>query len=147
MDIAMRYDAGAQYFDLALEGGDLATDEGLETAVVLSLFTDRRAEPADALPDGTTDRRGYWADAYNDRPHGSRLWLLHREKELDAVLRRAREYAEEALAWLVEDEVASEVVVEATNLRREVLQLRVEIRRGEREALERQYDYVWQNAA
>lgn len=147
MDIAMRYDAGARFFDLTLEGGDLATDEGLETAVILSLYTDRRAEPDDPLPDGSTDRRGYWADAYNDRPHGSRLWLLHREKERDAVLRRARTYAEEALAWLVEDEVASEVVVEATNLRRGVLQLRVEIRRGEREALERQYEYVWQNAA
>lgn len=147
MDIAMRYDAGARFFDLALEDGDLATDEGLETAVILSLFTDRRAEPDDPLPDGTNDRRGYWADAYNDRPHGSRLWLLRREKERGAVLRRAKTYAEEALAWLVEDEVASEVVVEATNLRRGVLQLRVEIRRGEREALERQYEYVWQNAA
>jgi len=147
MDIAMRYDAGAKFFDLALEDGDLATDEGLETAVILSLFTDRRAQEADRLPDGSSDRRGYWADAYNDRPHGSRLWLLHREKELDEVLRRAEEYAQEALAWLVEDGVAREVVVEAVNLRRGVLQLRIEIRRGERETLERQFDYVWQNAA
>lgn len=147
MDIAMRYDAAAQVFDLAIEDGDLATDEGLTTAVILSLYTDRRALEADRLPDGTTDRRGYWADAYNDRPHGSRLWLLHREKEQDTVLRRAKEYAEEALAWLVEDEVASQVVVDAIHLRRGVLQLLVQIHRGERDTLERQFDYVWQNAA
>ena len=102
---------------------------------------------SDLLPDGTSDRRGYWADAYNDRPHGSRLWLLHRETEQDEVLRRAQVYAEEALAWLVEDEVAEAVEVEAWHMRRDTLGLRVVIRRGERAVLERQYDYVWRNAA
>lgn len=147
MDIALRYDAASKAFDLAIEGGDLATDESLETAVILSLFTDRRALPEDRLPDGSADRRGWWADAYFERPHGSRLWLLHREKEQASVLRRAQEYAEEALTWLVEDEVAEQVVVEAWHMRRDTLGLRIEIRRGERGALERQYDYVWRNAA
>jgi len=147
MDIALRYDAMARLFDLALSGGDLATDEGLETAMILSLFTDRRALEADPLPAGSSDRRGYWADAYSDRLQGSRLWLLSREKELDEVLRRAEEYADEALVWLTEDGVASEVVVEATNLRRGVLMLRIEIRRGAGAALAREYEYVWQRAA
>ncbi|WP_445157414.1 phage GP46 family protein [Halomonas sp. E14] len=147
MDFAMRYDAEAKRFDLAVEGGDLAADEGLTTAVILSLFTDRRALPADRLPDGTGDRRGWWADAYLDRPMGSRLWLLHREKEQEAVLRRAHEYAEEALAWLVEDGVAEAVEVEAWHMRRDTLGLRVVIRRGDAGVLERQFDYVWRNAA
>jgi len=147
MDIALRYDPAATFFDLAMEDGDLATDKGLETAVMLSLYTDRRAEEDDTLPDGTNDRRGYWADAYNDRPHGSRLWLLDREKELDNVPRRAEEYAREALEWLIDDEVASEVIAEAANVRRGVLQLRIEIRRGDQSSLERQFEYVWQNAA
>ena len=147
MDIALKYDAGAKRFDLAIEDGDLATDEGLETAVILSLFTDRRALEEDRLPDGSNDRRGYWADAYFDRPHGSRLWLLHREKEQAEVLRRAQEYAEEALAWLVEDAVAEAVEVEAWTVRRDTLGLRVLIRRGGGAVLERQYDYVWRNAA
>lgn len=147
MDIALRFDAEAKFFDLAMEDGDLATDEGLETAVMLSLYTDRRAEEDDTLPDGTNDRRGYWADAYNDRLHGSRLWLLDREKELDNVPRRAEEYAREALEWLIEDEVASEVIAEATNVRRGVLLLRIQIRRGDQSTLERQFEYVWQNAA
>lgn len=147
MDIAMKYDPGAQRFDLAMEDGDLATDEGLQTAVILSLFTDRRALEEDQLPDGTGDRRGYWADVYRDRPHGSRLWLIGREKRQEDVLRRAKEYAEEALAWLIEDEVAEAVEVEAWHMRRDTLGLRVVIRRGDRAVLERQYDYVWRNAA
>jgi phage gp46-like protein len=147
MDFALKYDAGDKRFDLALEDGDLARDESLQTAVILSLFTDRRALEEDRLPDGSSDRRGYWADAYRDRPHGSRLWLLSREKEQAEVLRRAREYAEEALAWLIEDAVAEAVEVEAWHLRRNTLGLRVVIRRGDGAVLERQFDYVWLNAA
>ncbi|SFT73695.1 phage GP46 family protein [Halomonas saccharevitans] len=147
MDIALRYDPGAKRFDLRLEGGDLLADEGLETAVLLSLFTDRRALLEDRLPDGSSDRRGYWADAYRDRRHGSRLWLLHREKAEEDVRRRAREYAEEALAWLIEDGIAESVEVEARHVRFDTLGLRVVIRRGGRELLEGQYDYVWRNAA
>ncbi len=143
MDIALVYDAEAGAFDLAIAGGDLVADEGLETAVLLSLYTDRRALDEDELPDGGTDRRGWWADAYGDRPIGSRLWLLSREKELDSVLRRAEEYASEALAWLTEDEIAASVEVEAIHLRRGVLQLIVRIQRGESPPLERRFDYVW----
>jgi len=132
---------------MALVDGDLATDAGLMTATILSFFTDRRALPEDVLPDGTSDRRGWWADAYNDRPYGSRLWLLHREKEQDEVLRRAKEYAEEALAWMVEDGVAAAVEVEAEHLRRGTLLIRSAIIRGDGGVLERNYEYVWRNAA
>ena len=37
------------------------------------------------IPDGTRDRRGGGEDSFRERPVGSRLWLLSREK--DAVLR------------------------------------------------------------
>lgn len=147
MDIALAYDPKAMAFDLALVSGDLATDAGLQTATVLSFFTDRRALPEDELPDDTGDRRGWWADAYNDRPFGSRLWLLHREKEQESVLRRAKEYAEEALAWMVEDGVAAAVEVEAETYRSGTLLIRTAIIRGDGSVLERNYEYVWRNAA
>lgn len=143
MDIALVYDPEAKAFDLAITDGDLATDEGLETAVILSLYTDRRALPEDELPDGNADRRGWWCDAYSDRPHGSRLWLLGREKELDRVLRRAEEYAREALTWLIEDGIAVAIEIEAIHLRRGVLQLIVGIQRPSGGVLEGRYDYVW----
>jgi phage gp46-like protein len=132
-DIALRpLDERLSGFDVALDAADLATDAGLETAVILSLFVDRRAEPDDALPDGGEDRRGWWADAWpgveGDRI-GARLWLLAREKETLATLRRAEEYAEEALAWLIEDGVARRVGVTAERVRAGLLGLSVEIQR------------------
>ncbi|MBW5820352.1 phage GP46 family protein [Yersinia enterocolitica] len=86
--------------DIAQDGIDMLTDDSLTTDVTISLFTDRRALDSDTLPDGSDDRRGWWGDSYRDRPIGSRLWLLSREKATQDTLERARGYAEEALEWL-----------------------------------------------
>lgn len=135
------------HFDLAVADGDLAVDAGLETAVTISLFTDRRAEPDDILPDGGSDRRGWWGDAWpaveGDRI-GSRLWLLSREKQAPDVLRRAREYAAEALQWLVADGIASDVQVEAGNPRPGLLALDIRITRPDRSEVDIRYDNVWE---
>lgn len=103
-------------FDWATALPSLEEDDGLETAVILSLFTDRRAAEDDALPDGSDDRRGWWGDAYPDVDGdliGSRLWLLFREKDMQSAVNRAREYTEEALEWLLEDGIARRVEVVA----------------------------------
>lgn len=100
--------------DLAWSAGDYLPDDGLETAVRLSLYTDRRADSGDILPDGQTDRRGYWADAFAPGDaFGSRLWLLARAPRTQATLDRARTYASEALQWLVTDQIAAAVSVTA----------------------------------
>lgn len=117
--------------DATVEGHDLVFEDGMATAVILSLFLDARARADDALPDGGTDRRGFWADTVapaveRDRT-GSRLWLLSREKTLPEVLRRAHDYAAEALRWLVEDGVASRVDVSAAMPRLGLLSLAVNI--------------------
>ncbi len=115
MDIALRYDNDRQLADLVIQDGDLLADEGLETAVLISLFTDREAEPGDVEPG--EDRRGWWGDALNDNPQdriGSRLWLLARETLSDATLRRAEDYSKEALQWMIEDGVAEAVNVTAS---------------------------------
>lgn len=147
VDILLAF--GALGTDLQLAGGDLMSDDSLLTAVVISLFTNRLAEPGDELPAGETDRQGWWADATlptlktgggKDRI-GSRLWLLKREKQLPSVLARAREYAEEALAWLVADGHVLAVAVEATAPARGVLllEVRLTLRQGD-QAWKLKYD-------
>lgn len=105
-DLALAYDRDAGAWDLVLDGADLATDDTLYPAVVLSLFNHARARTGDTIPDGTDNPRGWWADraeplARSDAPddrHGSRLWLLSREKQTPATLARVQQYAAEALA-------------------------------------------------
>ena len=106
-----RYDA-----DLALtaDGWDLDADRGLESAVVISLFSDRRATE-DELPAGEADRRGWWGDAIDDDGDqtGSLLWLLEREKASDEIAAKSEHHVREALAWLVNDGLATALEVTA----------------------------------
>lgn len=95
-------------------------------AVLISLFTDRRAETGDVYQG---DARGWWRDALRtdgDRT-GSRLWLGGREKNMPQTLTRYREWADQALEWLVTDGWAQRVLVVASAPRRNVLWLDVRI--------------------
>lgn len=116
-DIALAFSEDMLAADLALSGGDLATDDGLRTAVILSLFTDARARDDDPLPQDGADRRGWWGDVgnadANDRT-GSRLWLLERAKATSETAVRAADYAREALAWMTADGIAASVDVGCT---------------------------------
>lgn len=138
-DILLTLDQKNIVSDFSIAAGDLALDLGLETAVIISLFCDARAEATDILPDGETSRRGYWADKPGDRV-GSKLWLLQREKLLPAVATRARQYVEEALAWMVDNGVASTVVAETELQHPDMLKIGITISRG----TNRDYDYLWQ---
>lgn len=111
-DVAIVWDAERSQGDWQLAGnGALLTAQALETAVMVSLFTDDRAEPDDRLAPGDTDRRGWWGNALGDDPIGSRLWLLRRARRLPETLNLARDYIREALAWLVADGIAAKVDV------------------------------------
>lgn len=129
------YDFGA---DIAVQGGDLLPDNGLATAVLISLFTDARAPQLSELPQGEKSVRGWWGDL-GEHITGSLLWLVQREKVLPEVALRAQEYAEAALAWMLEDGVAEAITVEATLVRPIGLQLRITITRG----ASKQYSYLW----
>ena len=147
MDILLDFDGRLLTGDARQVGADLEQEDGLKTAVILSLFTDRRAEAADGLPTGEEDRRGWWGDlvaaADNDRL-GSRLWLLLREKQTPEVLMRAEEYAREALNWLLEDGVAKGIEISAEWVSRGLLGLRVVISRPAGDAVEYRFNYLWE---
>lgn len=99
--------------DIVPQASAFASDGELESAILLSLFTDRRAIDDDELEDGE-DPRGWWGDSFARVAGdlvGSRLWTLRREKLTTQVEAQARAICEEALAWLVEDGIASRVEV------------------------------------
>lgn len=110
-DIGLFLSADGRTFDLALTGADLSTEEGIATAVMISLFTDRRVTEEE-LPEGESSRRGWWGDLFAEESGdqiGSRLWLLAREKRTVETLNRSEEYSKEALQWMLEDGVANAV--------------------------------------
>lgn len=140
-------DVDVAHVDLGVDGGQLVPDHGLVTSVALSLFTDRLAESDDRLPTPDGDRRGWWADSFpvvfGDR-WGSRLWLLHREKQTQQTLNRAEEYVRESLEWLVEDGIASAVEVSASWLAREVMAIEVSLLRPTEVAARMRWAVAWE---
>lgn len=142
-DIAHIYNNATMGGDLALAQGQLTSDDGLDSAILHSLFTDARARADDPLPDDSGDRRGWWgslAPPVEGDSYGSRLWLLSREKQTAETLRRAEEYASEALVWLLADAVATRVTVTASYPRRGMLALDVRVSLADGSALARVYD-------
>jgi phage gp46-like protein len=146
-DILLTWDPVHAAADLSIEANDLAREYGLETAVLISLFTDRRADDGDTLPDESTDRRGWWGDAVpvvEGDQIGSRLWLLDRAKQTPSVLRQAEEFALEALQWLVDDKVAARIEATAEIIRPGVRGLTIFIYRpGRADPARFRYDSVW----
>lgn len=151
-DFLTRYSGFLEGADLGLDDYGLATDGGLSTAIILSLFTDARDDEAEQAPAAAgADPRGWWGDlvplgtglyGLDGLRLGSRLWTLQREKQLPEVVERARLYAEEALAWMVTLGVAAAVTVDASNPRAEVLALAITVERPD--GTSSQYEYQWE---
>ena len=121
---------------------DFAKDD-LARAVVNSLFSWARAEDDDERP--TESKMGWWADSYSDEgdKFGSRLWLLMRSSLTAETLALAEEYAQEALQWLIEDRIASEIAVRAEIEGADRLNLQVEVVRPDEKALTARFVDVW----
>lgn len=157
-DLALIWNAETMLADLLLDQGQIVPDHGLRTAILISLFSDARAPEEAALPEAGQDRRGWWGDvlANNAGPQagsaadpdriGSLLWLLARAKVTPQVLAEARQYAEDALDWLVRDGIARTVRVTASAARAgavpDVLVLHVEVDRPDGPGRQR-WDFAW----
>lgn len=146
MDILMAQNEQG-LFDLPVRKGDLVGDDSLGTEIMVSLFTDVRAEK-DELPPEYSDLRGWWADALlsmqgDEQGTGSKLWLLRRQKQLESVLVQAEAYARSALQWLIDEGLAGAVSVTAENPAQGTLILTVSITRSSPSVVQRVTD-VWQ---
>lgn len=132
--------------DIAIEGDDIVRDDGLETSVIISLFSDARASP-DLIPVELPkdDLRGYWGDIANEvgDSTGSLLWLLKREKQVPTTLTRAKQYCREALKWMIDDKVSSRIEIDAQYIATGWMMITVDIYRPSGEKIRYRYNYEW----
>lgn len=115
-----------------IPSGSAADDapQSLMAATLIALLSDRRAMPDDVVPGRASgpsvpatavpqDRGGWWGDAYDPQGRllGSRLWLVVGAGRVTTeAVRRVREYAEEALAYLKTDGIVARIDVTASRL-------------------------------
>ena len=155
-DIKIRFDTDLLEGDFLFSDNDLETDNGLGTAVMISWFTDERADDDDLIPNANNnqefiDKRGWWGDlvdplVVNDKI-GSKLWLLSRSKTVQENLTQAEEFGTKALEWMIEDGVVKEINVIAERLLYQnndyILALKAEITKTDGNKLNISFDPEW----
>lgn len=142
-DARLIWDPVKMRADLSMSGSALDTTHDLETAVLISLFTDHVSDPGDVLPvDRNKDPRGWWADTY-ETPDliGSKLWQVMNRVNTQDTLNFARDTAVKSLQWMIDDGVASAVDVTCGPLRGG---LRLDISITEPSGAVTPFTYAWQ---
>lgn len=130
-EILSLYDPAAARDLISVVDGDIDLGDELVEAVAMSLLSNAGQ---------------WWGDAVAEVPGdvlGSRLHELPRERRTLQTAELARQYASEALAWLVEDGVAERVDVAASLPERGMLQIDVTVVRGDQTTRLR-VDDVWE---
>jgi phage gp46-like protein len=128
-DISLTFDPTTATCDWTITSGQITEGNDLETAVLISLFTDARAAPGYVSADGTNDLHGFWGDTYSQTNWGSRLWQLDRASisNRPVILQAAQNYATEALQWLIDDGVAATISATVSFLTPNTISLSVTI--------------------
>ncbi len=148
-DIGLTWDNVTQCADFTIDENDLESDGGLETAVLISLYTDAALELGDVLPEGETDRRGWWGDAAGiavvegDRI-GSHLWLRARSRETPALLDLTDEDIRGALQWMLDDQISDSIEITDSQFPvRGVITSTITIHRPKRDSVEFRFNRNW----
>jgi phage gp46-like protein len=117
-DIRIVWDPTTGTGDLNILGSGLELGHDLETASLISMFTDAQSDPGDIAYD--TDPRGWWADTYAaledpaltaipDDRIGSKIWQAFARPRTQDTLNWLRDEVIRCHGWMLIDGVASAV--------------------------------------
>lgn len=109
--IDLLVEKGPEFYDISFASdGDFATTDGLNTAIIMSLLEERRALPSEVPV--ATRRRGWWGNQFGEKVGfeiGSKLWLFHQARLTTDVTAKMRDAANDALTWMIDDNIAIDV--------------------------------------
>jgi len=112
MDLALKYNIETG-FDIQFNESDFGIDNGLETYVIVAIFSDRRISTSE-LPDQESFKRGYWADQFSEIENdkiGSKIWTLLREKKTNNARKKWEDAILESLQIMIDDKIAKDIIV------------------------------------
>lgn len=121
----------------------LLSSNDLVTSAIISLFSDRVAAIDDVIADYSNDPRGWWGDAGEDYPIGSRFWQLRRHKLTQSTATLAVGFAQEALQWMIDDGVVSNIDISFEIVGTNQLSLLIVFKRDGSPDLAQKFLWVW----
>lgn len=141
-DILLEYIDQKGYFDIQLDGPDLAGATSLLTSIIIQLFTDSRSNSDDPIPDS----RGWAGDSLNPegiQNIGSRLWILTEGLANQELLTRIESIAADALRIIIDQGIAKNVVIKASFLDKRNGQILLEIDAQDPAGKSQPLKFVW----
>lgn len=143
MDIALIPDTTGEA-DIEIVSNDLLIDDGFETAVYISLFTDSRDEDTDdSNPSG-----GYWGDTLDSSsiavsPLGSLLWEYARAVITPDIINSIKTTCSNALQWMIDDGIAGSITVTASQTENSAYGFGISISKPANTGASYQYKINW----
>ena len=139
-DAVLTIDPTTGAYDFEIDGdGDIKTVDFFDTAILYSLFGERRAS-ADEVVDAHR-RRGWIGNS--DFENGSKLWLYSQARLTRDTMNSVQDEAKKSLDWMVEDGLAVSIGDPTVALSGGRLLLEVIISRSRDKIDRRLYD-VWE---
>lgn len=130
-------------YDISLaENGDILTRDSFETALLMSLWGERRAA-ASEMPVPELRRGWIGNESTPGWENGSKLWLYEQSRATRTVLNGIETAVANGLQWLVDDGLAIRVTVSA-RLTSGNISVLAEIERPN-STVERRYFDLWEN--
>lgn len=132
------------YDGFLADDGDIGLTDDLFPALLVSLFTDRRAAEDEVI--SPLDRRGWLGNLLSgpaDENWGSGIWLYEQSRLRDEDIEGVRVEGEQSLSWLVDEDIATSVEARTTarHARRQCL-IDVLIRTREGDVVQQSFDVV-----
>lgn len=104
-----------RYYDISFDtDGDFLLTEGFETAILMSMFCERRAS-ASEVPN-IESRRGWWGNKVGNIDNyeiGSKLWLLVQSRRDTNALNLIKSYITDGFQWMLEDNYIDSLKVDS----------------------------------
>lgn len=108
-DVVLQRDQDG-FFDIVIdEDGDMLTENFLDTSLLRTIYAERRASESEVLTQNL--RRGWIGNAEKDFEDGSKVWLFEQAPLTLQTINGIKSEIENALQWLIDDEVALDYVV------------------------------------
>lgn len=145
-DAVLRIDPRTGLYDISIdESGGIEVDEFFDTAILYSIFGERRANEREVATPNL--RRGWIGNLTNrtDFENGSKLWLFEQARLTRSVMNRIADEARKSLQWMVDDAIAESIDGATVTLNSDnVVVLSITIRRSNDRIDNRLFD-LWEN--
>ncbi len=141
-DVILNQDKGYYDFDWTASG-DISTDQTLDTYILMSIFEEVRATPAE-VPESNKRRGWVGNESTPGFEQGSKAWLFEQERITGTVLSELGVVIRNGLQRLIDDGIAVNVEVETPFLRNGKVCVNINLSR-DGSKVDRRFFELWDN--